>query len=224
MRFLNGENSRNSRIESGGRPVMDREAELEAALEKSARAGIDLLAKLEASKASETRLRSHLEAFEAREESESQRDKDMATMRTQYDVLRTKHDDLDRHHQTMQEELREMESEVGTLEKENMRLAHTVQQHETNATMMQARLHALETDKVEPKQSATESFSSVTKEQLRNELLEAGLGQQKMEQRIQKLEEEKSQLGKYIMDMYFNHINWFTTIPHGFYFLKHFSC
>jgi hypothetical protein len=105
-----------------------REEELEEALQKSARAGMELLEKLKTSEENEKRLRDALEQKMRLDEQGEEVQKEFEALSKKNAQLLDKHEELVKHHNQLLLESQEQESEVEMLEKENVRLTNALNQ------------------------------------------------------------------------------------------------
>lgn len=97
------------------------------------------------------------------------------------------------------------ELEIEVLRKENERIGRVRQEQDRLVTELQGRTFLLEqklhADEKKQQSPASAEFGAVTKEQLRNELLQAALSQQTLEKTVRDLETEKSRLEETVVQL-----------------------
>ena len=163
-----------------------------------------LHAQLQASQENEARLRGLLSMMAVREEADEK-------LRDQHEKLEKQHEKLERQHMLLQErskaredEQAESEREVELLQAENERLRQQLGEAK-QAVQQLAQMHQKQQGQQQQQQKGlaeTSSFQAVSKEQLRQELLQAAVSAEKMEQRIAALEETNEKLEKTVQGLW----------------------
>ncbi len=160
----------------------------------------ELRAQLQASQDNEARLRSLLAQVEAKETAEERVRDDLARAEKQLALVRGQLAQLQERNKAREEEMTsemaESESNVALLQKENAALRQQL------AEAKQSVQQLAQFNNQKQAGSPSSSFDAVSKEQLRQELLQAALAADKMEQRVRALQDTNENLERTVQGLW----------------------
>jgi hypothetical protein len=168
----------------------------------------DLRAQLQASQETEARLRGLLSMTAAREDAEERLRDDYEKQGKQLALLRSQHSQLVERGKVRDDEHAESEREVEMLETENERLRQQLAEAKQAVQQLallnqkQQHQHQQQQQTTTSGPAETSSFRTVSKEQLRQELLQAALAAEKLEQRVLALEETNEKLERTVQGLW----------------------
>ncbi len=162
----------------------------------------ELRAQLRESLENVARLRGLLAMTAAREEAEERLRDEFEKQGKQLTLLRSQHSQLVERSKLRDDEHAESEREVELLQSDNERLRQQLAEAKQAVQQLALLQQKQQQQQQQQPSQETSSFQAVSKEQLRQELLQAAVAAEKLEQRIAALEETNEKLEKTVQGLW----------------------